>query len=63
MSDIEIRTAELADWQVAKDIRLRALADSPIASVRRSPAKQHSMTPNGRTGWRRDLVARLVGQR
>ena len=31
MSDIEIRAAQLADWRVAKDIRLRALADSPSA--------------------------------
>ena len=31
MSDTEIRLAQLADWRVAKDIRLRALADSPSA--------------------------------
>ena len=31
MSDTEIRLDQLADWRVAKDIRLRALADSPSA--------------------------------
>ncbi len=31
MSDTEIRTAQPADWRAAKDIRLRALADSPSA--------------------------------
>lgn len=31
MSDPEIRIAQPADWRVAKDIRLRALADSPSA--------------------------------
>ena len=31
MSDSEIRVAQPADWRVARDIRLRALADSPSA--------------------------------
>ena len=31
MTDIEIRAAEPQEWVVAKDLRLRALADSPSA--------------------------------
>jgi ribosomal protein S18 acetylase RimI-like enzyme len=48
---IEVRRAEAADWQVVRDVRLRALADSPAAFAS-TLAREHAF---GEDEWLRRI--------